>query len=106
MLDDDDEDDGLLFDETDEDEASAERTNLLVIPARVPTPEMLSALEQQYRREGAIPCQFIEDGDDGQPFFGNALEYAKLMQLPADVLPTMDEADQWVASRTWPSWEW
>ena len=105
MIDDGD-DDGLLFDEIDDTvEGELANTNCLVVGA-CPPKEMLCALEEQYRREGLPPVQFLETDDNGAEVFGNALEYAKLMKLPPDVLPTMEQADAWVASRRWASLEW
>jgi hypothetical protein len=105
MMDDDDDDDFVL-DDGDDEETNAELTNSLCIGAPVPKPEMLNVLEQQYRRDGQPLVMFVETADDGSEIFGNAAEYAKAMDVPPDVVPTMAQADQWVWSRPWPRWEW
>ena len=66
MINIDDDDDGLLFDEPDESEAGYEPTNCLVVSARPPSPEILNALEAQYRRQGLPPVVFEEDDENGR----------------------------------------
>jgi hypothetical protein len=106
MIDLDDDLDELLFDEPDQDAATAERTNTLVIPAR-PSAEVLNQLERAYRSQGLPACVFIEDSEEtGQPFLGNAVALGKLMGLPADILPTEEQYDDWAARRNWAAWEW
>jgi hypothetical protein len=82
-------------------------TNCLVVGECPPDPAMINRLEANYRQLGIAPVIFEEDGpEDGSPIFGNAVEYAELMGLPPDVLPTMAEAEQWAAERTWAGWGW
>jgi hypothetical protein len=101
-----DDDDFDLLDDGDDDEA-AERTNTLTVPARPPRAEMVNQFEVQFRRQGFPPVQFLETDDTtGAEIFGNAAEFGKLMNMPPDILPTMAEADRWIASQTWPSLEW
>jgi hypothetical protein len=105
MTDDDDDLDGLLFDEPDEESAAAERTNLLVVGARPPSAEMLNALEGQYRQRGIAPIVFIETDDvTGADVVGDAVTWAKRIGL--NVLPTEAQCDQWAAGQRWASWEW
>jgi hypothetical protein len=79
-------------------------TNCLCVGQPMPDPAMLNVLENQYRQLGLAPVVFEETADDGSPIFGNAVEYAELMGLPPDVLPTMEQAEEWAAGQTWAGW--
>jgi hypothetical protein len=103
---DDDDDDGLLFDEPDEDAASAERTNVLVV-GWVPPAEMLCTMEQQYRHCGVPPVIFEEIDGEGNLVFGNASEYCALMGLAPDTPITIEQAMAWAEQqRLLTSWQW
>jgi hypothetical protein len=106
MIDDDDDLDGLLFDEIDEESAAAERTNVLVVGARPASPETVNDLEGLYRRQGLPPVIFEEDDEAGQSYLGNVSQFARLMKLPPDILPTEGQVLAWIAARRWPSFEW
>jgi hypothetical protein len=80
-------------------------TNCLCVGQPLPDPAMLNKLEANYRQLGLAPCIFEETADDGSPIFGNAVEYAGLMNLPPDApLPSMERAQQWAAEQTWAGW--
>jgi hypothetical protein len=81
-------------------------TNCLVVGGCPPDPAMINKLEAAYRQLGLPPVIFEESDDNGAPIFGNAVEYAELMGLAPDVLPTMAEAEQWAAGQTWAGWGW
>ena len=106
MSDDDDDFDEYL-DDGDEEEEGIDSGLGLVVCARPPKGEMLNQLEEQYRRVGFPPVMFVETDDAGNEIFGNAAEFAKLMNLPAEApLPTVAEADTWIEAQNWPRWEW
>jgi hypothetical protein len=110
MIDDDDDDSFLLFDEADELPADFVPSNCLVVGPPPPKPEMLNELEARYRREGLPPVMFIDDDDVGNPVFGNPATFAKAMGLAPDALVTMDQANDWIArgiaAGRWASWDW
>jgi hypothetical protein len=105
MIDLDDDDDALLFDERDENEDGFVPTNFLVVPPRPPSAEMLNQLERAYRSQGLPACVFIEDGEDGLPFVGNALALGRAMGF-ADLAVTEQQFDNWAAQRQWADWTW
>lgn len=81
-------------------------TNCLVVGECPPDPAMLNKLEASYRQLGLPPCIMEETAEDGSEVFGNAREFAQLMDLPPDVLPTMAEAEAWAAEQVWAGWGW
>jgi hypothetical protein len=80
-------------------------TNALYVGARSPTPEMLGQLEQAYRARGCAPVIFEETDDDGMPIFGNVAMFAGLMSLPDGELPTVEQADQFIAGKQYANWK-
>jgi hypothetical protein len=106
MIDDDLDEDGFLFDDIDETDAAFEAQNCLVVAPVCPQ-QLLQKLEEQQRRDG-LPCPvvFVEDGDDGQPYIGNAAAVAAAMGLSPGEIPTETQADAFIVSRKWPSLTW
>lgn len=97
---DDDDDDGFLLDDGDEDEVVGERALGLVVPGvMLPGPngeDRLLAWETECRMNGQPPVMFTAiDDENGVEVFENPEEFARLMGLPAGVLPTIAEADAW-----------
>jgi hypothetical protein len=105
----DDDDDFLLFDEPDELPAGFVPSNCLVVGPPLKNPAMLNEIEERYRREGAPPVMFIDVADDGAETFDNPATFAEAMGLPAGIMPTMEQANDWIARESaagrWASWE-
>ena len=106
-------DDDFVFDDgPDDEELAAIERPVLIIPARVPTSEMLNVLEERFRMFGHPPVLFVAVDDiTGAEILENRDEFARQMGLPLDTPISPDQAMAWIdreraAGRWRCEWEW
>jgi hypothetical protein len=86
--------DGLLFDDEDDDVVSGPPQYGLVVMEPFTDPADLNSFEEEYRFSKNAPIMFIAIEEDGSETFENAAEFHRVMNLPAEArLPTIAEVE-------------